>query len=77
MKSLFRSNSSASELMKKMPIGNALKNLKGSSEGGGLPTHGIIIVLTISAEEIASFFMFECPCDQNNRVYGQGCNIFP
>ena len=40
------------------------------SKTGGLPTHGIIIVLTISAEEIASFFMFECPCDNSNFAYG-------
>lgn len=49
-------------------LGNAMNSL--GSKTGGLPTHGIIIVLTISAEEIASFFMFECPCDNSNFAYG-------
>jgi len=51
-------------------IGNAMDKVSKKSEGGGLPTHGIIIILTISAEEIASFFMFECPCDNSNSTYG-------
>ena len=54
--------------MSKLPkLGNTMEKLKGP---GGLPTHGIIIVLTISAEEIASFFMFECPCNGTNFRYG-------
>ena len=49
-------------------IGGLMKGLGGKS--GGLPTHAIIVVVTISAEELASFFMFECPCDTYNGLYG-------
>ena len=49
-----------------MTLGGAMNKMG----KGGLPTHGIIIVVTVSAEELASFFMFECPCNNYNFIYG-------
>lgn len=49
-------------------LAGAMKGLGG--KGSGVPTYGIIIVLTISVEEWAAFFMFECPCQNSNLLYG-------
>lgn len=49
-------------------MGGVMDKIKNGN--GGMGTHGIIIILTISAEEIGSFFMFECPCNSSNKVYG-------
>lgn len=46
-----------------------LKNVQ--NQRSHVPATGLIIVLTISTEELASFFMFECPCDNTNRIYGE------
>ena len=32
---------------------------------------GILVVVTVSIEEIASFILFECPCDKTHLYYGQ------
>ena len=53
-----------------MTLGSAFTKLGQSNKLGGIPTHGIIVVITVSAEELASFFMFECPCNTNNFIYG-------
>ena len=31
---------------------------------------GILVILTVSMEELASFFVFECPCDSHHFEYG-------
>ena len=31
---------------------------------------GILVILTVSMEELASFFIFECPCDSHHFEYG-------
>ena len=36
------------------------------SKGGA----GLLVILTVSVEELAGFFMFECPCDASHRIYG-------
>ena len=46
------------------------KGLGGLMKGLGGGGKGIIILITISAEELGSFFMFECPCDNTNFLYG-------
>ena len=48
--------------------GGAMKGLGGLMKGGGAT--GMIVIVTISAEELGSFFMFECPCDNTNFLYG-------
>ena len=53
-----------------MALGDALKGMQKPLTEGGMATQGIVILLTISAEEIANFFMFECPCDNSNLLYG-------
>ena len=37
-----------------------------SSKGGA----GLLVILTVSTEELASFFLFECPCDETHYIYG-------
>ena len=31
---------------------------------------GVLVILTVSVEELATFFVFECPCNRNNFQYG-------
>ena len=45
-------------------MANAITNF--GSKGG----MGILVVLTITTEEVASFLMFECPCDNSHFIYG-------
>ena len=48
--------------------GGGMKGLGGLMKGPG--NTGIIVLVTVSAEELGSFFMFECPCDKSNVLYG-------
>ena len=38
-----------------------------SGGGGGM---GVLVVATVAVEDLASFIMFECPCDDQNWIYG-------
>ena len=41
------------------------------SQFGSKGGTGLLVILTVSVEEMAGFFMFECPCDlATNFIYG-------
>ena len=51
-------------------VGHGFSNAMGGafkSGGGGM---SVLVILTVSVEELASFIMFECPCDNTNWLYG-------
>ena len=43
---------------------------------GSKGASGILVIATVSIEEIASFILFECPCNHTHYYYGKGfCHI--
>ena len=41
------------------------------SQFGSKGGTGLLVILTVSVEEMAGFFMFECPCDLTTHfIYG-------
>ena len=44
---------------------------KGGGGLGNAPFGGILVVVTVSADQFASFVKFECPCDRSlNQEHG-------
>ena len=38
---------------------------------GSKGASGILVIATVSIEEIASFILFECPCNRTHYYYGK------
>ena len=38
---------------------------------------GILVIITVTVEQLASFIVFECPCDDTNIIYGYSYMLGP